>query len=772
MDNLNWKLEKVKSLDDEVKQLHPLLLALFNAMTQLKHVYYTQGNREAGADFVLVRSDDLLGQDDYVGVIVKSKPIRQDHDDVNRQIKECTLAPRPIENGKKNVFLSEVWVVTSKDITRNAQDFLHLEYKTTKIKFIDGATLTRLIDKHFPSYWDHLDASLGKYINDQKALVESLEVALRLLPPQAERLQIDHYIQRLPERAKLNFLAKTSKPVTLLDELKRRRFVFIEGGMGAGKSELLRSTVLKLCEKEQINQHRMVPYFTSYRDLVANKEYKSGELLTSLRALIGDDAKSIAIFVDGFDEIQGPIQDKVDDICRFANSLNERDDVRLIVSSRDIGEAILGETISKSFDKYIMCPLTYGAVVSVVQSICDNGGVSAKLRDDLHRSPLMRALPRTPLSAILLGTLLKENINELPSTLPELYSKYVELVLGRWDIKKGNGSEKEYETIQRLTAMIATHMLDHDLTSMSLAEVKAMFQTYLDERKTGQSLGRMLEGFTSRSELVSFNSETEQIMFRHRTFAEYFYAHALLMLKGKDAPVENPFAPERHGIEYFYLGLVRDSPERIKQLSSWVPRDMAEEFIKLCNFGSFLMAAYQTPYSVLEEALYKSFKDVAVHYVGVVRGEKRDWLSNLPELQLLSFFTFLVKRSYSYEFFKPALLEAKLQVELDCGLDEEQSVVLIFLLDAVLASLNDANAFKSLVDRHDANLSWAIRLGIKYSAQEVSFINSATTYMERKIKKSLKGNIGMSHYIEQLESTPLLERKDLAGWRDDEGSAK
>lgn len=84
MSQNNWKINKIKSLDDEVKELHPVLDSLFRAMPQIKNVQYTQGARENGADFVLVKNDELLNVEEYIGVVVKSSSIRQGSDDVHR----------------------------------------------------------------------------------------------------------------------------------------------------------------------------------------------------------------------------------------------------------------------------------------------------------------------------------------------------------------------------------------------------------------------------------------------------------------------------------------------------------------------------------------------------------------------------------------------------------------------------------------------------------------------------------------------------------------
>lgn len=761
MDALNWKLEKIRALSDEVKDLHPVLQSLFESMPTIRRVIYTQGNRENGADFVLIKEDELLNQEEYVGVVVKSSQIKQGSDDVSRQIKECTLMARPIEGGKKFVHLTEVWVVTSKDITRNAQDFINAEYKSTKLKFIDAANIVSLVDRFMPTYWEFSNANVNKYIDKQKRVLDVLGNISRLLPKGVGRVQIEQEIERIPPDYDRNFGARHLKPGKLWDEIQKNKLIFLEGGMGAGKSDLLRTTALKLCDGDIVHKYNKVPYYTTYRDLIKSGAYSPSQFLDDLHAEISDDSKNVVIFIDGLDESQESNATKIQKVCDLANAINNRDDTALVVASRVIDEEAVRASISKSFDQYRVKALTYGAVVNFVQKICESAAVSNKLRQDLQKSPLMRALPRTPLSAILLGKLLKENINELPSTLPELYSKYVELVLGRWDLQKGGGgSEKEYETMQRLTAMIATYMLNNDIDCLGLNELTSMFKAYLSERRTGQLLDPMVSMFLAKSELISFDSDARSIRFRHKSFSEFFYAHALLMEKGKEAPIFKPFDPNWTGIEYFYLGLVRDVPERIDRLSSYVPADDAEEFIKFSQFGSFLMAGYQTPYETIKSAVYKAFRDGASHYQRVASRQEDSWLSRFPELQLLALFTHLLRRGYAYDFFRPALVDAKVQAELDSGLDQETQIILIFLIDAVLCELGDPSAFTALVDRHQANFNWVVRLGIKNAAADVAFVNEATRIVVKKMDKTIKNNRGIMPYIRALANTPLDERKE------------
>jgi hypothetical protein len=693
-------------------------------------------------------------------VIVKSQAIRQNHDDVHRQIKECEL-PRLAEGGKKNIVISEIWVVTSKDITKNAQDFLNLEYKTKKLKFIDGDQLVKLIERYYPAYFEFANAARTSFISNQLSTIKAIGRLHRLLPSTSEPLYIDRQIQSISMDSKRKFVVTEPKASKLLDEIKKKRAVYLEGGMGAGKSELFRSTAQMLCEDSIIDELKLIPYLTTYREIVGNADFSISNLVTEIREKLADEDKTIVFFIDGLDESPEENSDKVDFICKISNELLAFEKIKLVVSSRVIEDLSLVEKLEKSFERYTICPLTYGSLVSLVEKVCNGVILSEKFRGDLQRSSLMKSLPRTPMSAILLGKLLSENITELPSTLPELYAKYTELVLGRWDLEKGNGSEKEYETILRLICILASYMFEHDAEFIAVSQLRDMFDEYLSERRTGQNTQELLAAFLKRGELLCHDVEAQTVRFRHRTFAEFFYAFGLFHRKGMTSDIVNPFHPYWHGIEYFYLGLIRDAPDRISALAAYVPPDEIQRIIKLSQFGSLLMAAYQTPFSTIERALYSAFKDAAFEYCNALSPTYEGWFKNLSELQLLALLTSTIRDSYQYEFFKPALIEAKVQAELDLNLSEENKLVFIFFVDAVLAALGDKSAFVSLAERHEVSLSWSLRLGIKFAGQDVSLVNEATKRMDRKLHKSRKDNPQLGRYFNAIQSEPLKDRADI-----------
>jgi hypothetical protein len=102
-------------------------------------------------------------------------------------------------------------------------------------------------------------------------------------------------------------------------------------------------------------------------------------------------------------------------------------------------------------------------------------------------------MPRSPIAAILLADIINQNAQDLPSNLPELYSKYMELTLGRWDCEKGLQSLKEFETLQSLMMELAHLTISNELPFITLPEVKEVFHDYLKVRRTGVSSERVYQ---------------------------------------------------------------------------------------------------------------------------------------------------------------------------------------------------------------------------------------------------------------------------------------
>ncbi len=131
---------KVARIKDERTELHPLLDVLLRRLPAVIEVEYRHGTNEMGADFIVEKDDGTFGRREYVGVIAKVGKIAQDFGDLERQIDECGMV-RTFRSGTERIAVREIWVITTGNVTANAQEKIHDKFKARKITFILDACL-------------------------------------------------------------------------------------------------------------------------------------------------------------------------------------------------------------------------------------------------------------------------------------------------------------------------------------------------------------------------------------------------------------------------------------------------------------------------------------------------------------------------------------------------------------------------------------------------------------------------------------------------------
>jgi hypothetical protein len=193
---------RIESITREVEELHPLLQELFQKHPGISHVEYTHGPNEMGADFVLTSTHEILGTTEHIGIIAKRGKIQQkldkgsqSVDDIARQIKECISVPRKTDNGKREVRLSEVWVVCTGAISNGAKTRIHADYPGTNVHFIDINQLSGMVDKYVPYFGSTVPLPVSTYLSDAKARSGELDKSFDLLQLEGEPIYIEQDIE-------------------------------------------------------------------------------------------------------------------------------------------------------------------------------------------------------------------------------------------------------------------------------------------------------------------------------------------------------------------------------------------------------------------------------------------------------------------------------------------------------------------------------------------------------------------------------------------------
>lgn len=159
--NPNEKKEILKSIDEkELRQ--DLIIPLLSKMGYLAPIEY-HGTKEKGKDIICFEYD-RLNEQRFLAVVAKKGDLTGSASsnaglmNVVNQIQQAFDNPYEDLYNMRQIFINEVWVITSGEIVSGAQESVINTLRKTnldkQIRIIGNDRLVQLIDKHFSTYWN------------------------------------------------------------------------------------------------------------------------------------------------------------------------------------------------------------------------------------------------------------------------------------------------------------------------------------------------------------------------------------------------------------------------------------------------------------------------------------------------------------------------------------------------------------------------------------------------------------------------------------------
>jgi hypothetical protein len=712
------KQEIISKITEEVGQLHPLLKSFLDKLESISDVEYTHGPSEKGADFVLTRIDPALGSHSYIGVVAKVGKIHQNLSEIERQIDECGQ-PRKLRGGRVEARLTEIWVITTDGITNNAKDKIHDKYSKNKVEFIDGEHLTRLVEQYAPWYWDQVPSAVGAYISKVVSKVSALDQELNVLASvDCDDFYVDPDIQ---EFAKVTYVnnrqPRKVNYVDLVDMVQRHKICLLEGDMGYGKSKCVRVLANRLCSPQYIKSDPLLPIFLTYRRFL---EVYGGSIEKCIKAEIGSLLAEVEkgdyrvlLILDGVDEAATASDDWLEILKRSIEDAKQCRYLHVLLTSRPLRHIDEAVELAGNVKRLVLRALSLTKVVKFLELACQKLNLPKKLFEDLQRSDLFKQLPQSPIAAALLSSLLAQNQHDLPANMTELYSKALDLMLGRWDVKKKAASEKDFQVTERAALLLADYMVENRLLWMAETEARMMIDSWLSKRNMNVDREFVFAQLVDKSSIFARDDSTGTICFRHRSYGEYLFArHAAKTTGGVKAICS--FDPYWIYPQFFMIGLQGDCPGVLEGLFAVKPDDEVQAWIKVLVMPDYLLAGYQTEYAIAENNLYKLFVEAAELYTRIRRGDTKTKLGNLPEMHLLWFFQRLIRYSFNYDYFRKAVEVTILKIDQEL-LEPEIKYVALFFASCYAAELGDGSGFEFMVKHYGAEkLPISVSLAIRY----------------------------------------------------------
>ncbi|MDP1989531.1 MAG: hypothetical protein Q8K00_00805 [Syntrophales bacterium] len=759
------KRRKLQNIKSEVDELHPLLSILFEKMPDIRHIEYTHGKDEMGADFVLSKFDDRFGTIDYIGVIAKLGKIVQDFTDIDKQIEECSV-PRTYLGGKEKITISEIWVVITEHITKGAQEKIHEKYKLRKIQFIPGTSLITLIDKYAIYYWNDIPLKTSEYLSLIKTKYNEIDRSLSLFNIDDSGFYIDQDIYYNPQEIEY----KKQKPhhslyhkVDIRDEIDREKILLIEGGMGSGKSKLLRKLIDEYTTPDIFSKKKLLPVAISYNDLVNNYKGDHTLLINALidKWIFRDVDFQYLLLIDAVDEKNQSAEDRISELKNLIDKIEADPRVKAVITCRYLKGYNRVDYFEGRIKRYELRHLTISKMIEFLKKLCSRLSIANKILEDLKKSQLIRELPKTPIAAIILAKLINENSEDLPSNLTELYMKYSELMLGRWDIDKGLQSQKEYQALDNILMDLSKYLIENEINYIPIGDMILIFKRYLNSRNLDIIPEELYKKMVERCEIVAVDLDSNALFFKHRTFAEFFYAKQLHRNNSLIIS-EKAFDIYWTSIYFFYLGIQKDNPDVLRKLIDLHPENEFRRWLKIVNMSNYYLAAYATPYDIVTEGLSKIFIEAACLFQDIISNKLNPPIKNVTHMGMLYFIQLVVRSNYSYDYFKNAIEDAAIKICDSKEYDDKTKAYAIFFLNVTYIDLKGTDSFDFLLKDYVKSLPIDLSLAVRHESTDMIPRTKLMKKQDRFIKsirEKKDQNRPIRSKIEELYRRPIGQKK-------------
>jgi hypothetical protein len=663
-------------------------------------------------DMIIVKKDMMTR--DVIGVVVKTGSIMSKTlDDINRvvtSVNEVFSITREtlhshiqhapcaslIQARSNRRLMDKVFVVLTGAISSRGRTMLARGGQGT-VELFDGEWLVDSFTEFYPQVF--YEATVANFIQKQIQILEThswnnkgnLNLSDCFVEPLVRRMDVPLTID---ETKIATAIATQRLPFSKLRTIvASKQKVLIVGDPGTGKSaalsklgiELLRQSYLLLTKSTKCKDKPELPVVVAAKDLLNEADLRQFLISYFQDADILDRIQISVLMVDALDEISSQHRDRIVNRCReFAETL----DCALIITSRKINFV---NSTPTGYRKYELLPFEASQALKLFEKLHGNDELLRTLRDALNK--IRFQIPMVPLSLLLLLQLVEEN-NEIPASLTELYDRYMDLVLGRHDKRKGIEVLFEYTIKKRFLADLA---YSEFLNKARLEIPVTDYLSFVDLYATEYTLGRDYIGhFVEEVERAGVLHVSEKnVMFGHRSFLDYFAAFYMFYKRDElegldDLVVERYFNDFWCDTVFFYIGHKKEiNAKLLEKLFSY-----AKEESNLKNnldkflIGRLLQAGWHSPTKTKMAGLGAAFDlvpDIRQGFLDYVEGKK--W--RVPTIAADFLILMLTDHSFRSNFLSK---EVRLLLERNLEKSNGNSNTLITLFWAIKPFIDHAEA--------------------------------------------------------------------------------
>lgn len=632
------KEEKEPSLFPSLKQL---FIAKGYANVEIIH-----GPNEFGKDIVFSNLDDKLFSEEWFAVVVKNKDTGQedfeDAGEISRQIKLAFQYPYIDSTGNEH-YINKVIVAINGKVSNNARTVLNKvlnphqrtnviiwNYQNieTEIErdikevFLSGETgspdefVVNLFKTNMASKLSCLDNAqdlfAGFSINDINDIFVNVRTANKKYEQEKNLYQDQN----------------KHKPVDEVDDsisiINSNKNTIIRGIPTSGKSILLKRIGVNALQKYS----NIGVFWFRFRDIDVNSFDLWGEVQKQFANLTNNSKferkyfDRIFFLFDALDELKTD-EDRAIIISAIHSSLENHERCYSIITGRSI-DFFDQCAVFSNYEIIDLLPFDISQAFKLVKKIIpDNKDKNNQFIAAIKNQQLSNSLTRTPMALTLMAIMYKDNsidLTELPANITELYSKFSDYYLDKWDATKGLSSQYKYEEVKNIMGFISNYMHENNLYEICTADL-VNFLNQLRGKHSFEELDdidRYVNQLKSRNTLLCYDSTRDVFYFIGISFQEYF-ASVYYDDSNEQVLLERLYNDWWQNVIIFYNG---KNPKRIvfieKIIENVIPENGAAMFNHMQILSKSLQAAHLVPIETVKRGIHNIINTFDRFYKGLL----------------------------------------------------------------------------------------------------------------------------------------------------------
>lgn len=522
---------------------------------------YTDGRDLHGVDEegkdILFEEDDKLGEKRIICVQTKKGNINlssapsQSVQTAITQLRTALNSRVARLEDRQKYYPDDVFLCASGKINTKARNHVADELqKDRRVRFLDAEMIIRLIDEKCPHLWQGISLDIFAHYDCIRRQVEQHETDGDLIA--ASAASDGAFVQ-------LTFYRQTTKPVKhrghtrsemYFEELHVRtiltgpsKAILVIGDAGSGKSTALWRIAYEVVTRDEGKGER-IPIVVSARDiddeaiarhgLVGEIRRLSSNFASVSESLFRDedlDRGRVVLLVDGLDEVtdgdrRKQIGDAVKEFCsRFRRC-------SVVVTSRPDVDTERGFRAS-GIEAYNIAPISWNQVEKIVQRVLKSRPLSGTQLESVRKGTqqVLRQIEEvhgfqlTPLLATVYAAAADYSRSDVPANVTELFKKYVDLMLGRWDERKGLKQQFHAPLKDFILQRVAYRMHLDRAVYVSRKQFSGMVTELLEERGHRLETPEIEDELLRRSRLLI--TRGEEVGFSHLLLQEFFAGRSI-----------------------------------------------------------------------------------------------------------------------------------------------------------------------------------------------------------------------------------------------------